>query len=369
MLVEAVDECPSTVSTIRSLVPRRFHSTEAFGEGDSSTITGGPRSAYEGLEPFIRASITDRIHDGIYETDIGHKSTLGSRVKRGEIRCPKMYRYGKRFADNAAGPERQQEFSTIVRWTKEPSSRASPNQGPWDDVEDAWGRGGYIERAVPRECKSYLPQEILRYMTRLELDQFGKESFATAVRRHPKRYAASFSNTQEPNWRVNGNPNLGPGTYAVELAESLTLPAPQGGAGDADPARPSIPFRVRRTPFDTRRLADGYKTLKPRFSTPRTALYSSELPRGTAGVASDPPDPPSTTMGERKAGGTIRTGAVCRKRLSPAAKVGGSSNGGGCGRPVEGWGTRQPVRAPRASFRDRSGARWLSAARGGINLE
>ncbi|CAM9698944.1 unnamed protein product, partial [Ectocarpus sp. 4 AP-2014] len=382
----AVDECPSTVSTIRSLVPRRFHSTEAFSDGDSSTLTGGPRSAYVGLEPFIRTSITDRIHDGIYETDIGHKSTLGGRVKRGEIRCPKMSRYGKRFADDAVGPERQQlmgpgyydtspgidstskssmilplprekcnydsyirrgvgqttgsaigpgqyearpvtstgsgrlEFSTIVRWTKEPSSGASPNQGPWDDVEDAWGRGGYIERAVPRECKSYLPQEILRYKTRLEVDHFGKESFATAIRRHPKRYAASFSNTQEPDWRVNGNPNLGPGTYAVELAESLTLPAPQGGAGDVDPARPSIPFCVRRTPFDTRRLADGYKTLKPRFSTPRTALYMSELPRGTAGVASDPPEPPATTMGERKAGGTIRPGTVCRKRLSPAAK-------------------------------------------------
>lgn len=135
------------------------------------------------------------------------------------------------------------------------------------------------------------------------------------------RYAASFSNTQEPDWRVNGNPELGPGTYAVELAESLTLPAPQGGAGDADPARPSIPFRVRRTPFDSRSLADGYKTLKPRFSTPRTALYLSELPRGTAGVVSAPPDPPATTVGERKAGEIIRPGAVCRKRLTPAAKV------------------------------------------------
>lgn len=103
-----MDECPSTVSTIRSLVPRRFHSTEAFSDGDSSTLTGGPRSAYAGLEPFIRTSITDRIHDGIYETDIGHKSTLGGRVKRGEICCPKMSHYGKRFADDAACQERQQ---------------------------------------------------------------------------------------------------------------------------------------------------------------------------------------------------------------------------------------------------------------------
>lgn len=75
-----------------------------------------------------------------------------------------------------------------------------------------------------------------------------------------------------------GNPTLGPGTYRIERAERLTLPAPSGGEGDADPSRPSTSFRACRSPFDVRRLAADYKTLKPRFSTPRLALYASELP-------------------------------------------------------------------------------------------
>lgn len=91
------------------------------------------------------------------------------------------------------------------------------------------------------------------------------------------RFAASFSKTQEPDWRVIGDPALGPGTYKVERAEPFTLPSPSGGAGDADTERPSPSFRTRRTPFDLRRLADGYKTLKPRFSTPRSVLHTSDL--------------------------------------------------------------------------------------------
>lgn len=74
------------------------------------------------------------------------------------------------------------------RWSPQPTSKTVANQGPWDDVKDAWGRGGYIESAVPRECKSYLPREVLWYMNHLELDHFDKESFTTAMRRDPKRY-------------------------------------------------------------------------------------------------------------------------------------------------------------------------------------
>lgn len=134
------------------------------------------------------------------------------------------------------------------------------------------------------------------------------------------RYAASFSNTQEPDWRVRGDPALGPGTYAVERAEAITLPAPQGGAGDADPARPSLPFCVRRTSFDTQHLAEGYRTLKPRFATPRCPLYASEPPGGA-------PAPPAadasvaTSAAERTAGELIYRGRRERRRLSPAAKV------------------------------------------------
>lgn len=61
-----------------------------------------------GLEPYIRTSITDRVHDGIYDTDTAHKSTLGGRVKRGEIRSPDICRHGTRFGDAPVGLERQQ---------------------------------------------------------------------------------------------------------------------------------------------------------------------------------------------------------------------------------------------------------------------
>lgn len=99
------------------------------------------------------------------------------------------------------------------------------------------------------------------------------------------RYAASFSNTQEPNWRVTGNPCLGPGTYAVERAAGFMLTA---GTGNADPTRRSPAFRARHTPFDLRYLADGYKTLKPRFSTPRSPLYVSELSGPSTSLAVTP---------------------------------------------------------------------------------
>lgn len=103
----------------------------------------------------------------------------------------------------------------------------------------------------------------------------------------------------------------------------LTYPAPQGGAGDADPARPSLPFRVRYTPFDTRHLASGYKTLKPRFSTPRTALHASELPGGARGAATDLSDaePSTITAAERIAGELIDSRRGRKKRITPAAKV------------------------------------------------
>ncbi len=58
-------------------------------------------------------------------------------------------------------------------------------------MKDAWGRGGYIESAVPRECKSYLPPEILWYTNYLDLDHLGKESLATAMQRNPKRWVES----------------------------------------------------------------------------------------------------------------------------------------------------------------------------------
>lgn len=73
---------------------------------------------------------------------------------------------------------------------------------------------------------------------------------------------------------MTGDPSLGPGTYAVERAEGSTC---LGGEGNADPTRRSPAFRARHTPFDLRYLAEGYKTLKPRFSTPRSPLYVSEL--------------------------------------------------------------------------------------------
>ena len=128
---------------------------------------------------------------------------------------------------------------------------------------------------------------------------------------------------------MNGHPALGPGTYAVERAETLVFPAPQGGAGDADPARPSLPFRVRYTPFDTRHLAGGYKTLKPRFSTPRSALYASELPGTGQGDGADLSNakPSAITAAERTAGELIdsKAGSV-EKRLTPMAKVSARSS-------------------------------------------
>eukprot|EP00752_Nemacystus_decipiens_P002912 g2710.t1 len=379
-----VDKCPSTVSSLRSLVPRRFHSTTSAStrHDDSTTLIAG-------LEPYIRTSITDRVHDGIYDTDTAHKSTVGGRIKRGEIRSPDICRNRKRFGEAPAGLERQQierpayydtstgfdaistsskslpfprgeckydsyirrglgqttgsaigpgyygweaattaaprrlAFSNIERWPPRPSSQTAPNRGPWDDVKDAWGRGGYIESAVPRDCKSYLPQEILWYMNHLDLDHLGKESFETAMRRNPKRYAASFSQTEAPDWRVVGDPALGPGTYAVERAEPLTFPAPQGGSGDADPTRPSLPFRVRYTPFDTRRLAAGYKTLKPRFSTPRSALNASELSsvrKAAAGVAGVR-HAATTAVAEKSAGNLVEPRTATKTRLTPAGKA------------------------------------------------
>lgn len=99
----ALDKCPSTVSTLRSLVPRRFPSATSASTRDDDSTT-----LIAGLEPYIRTSITDRIHDGIYDTDTAHKSTLGGRVKRGEIRSPDIYRHGKRFSEALAGPGRRQ---------------------------------------------------------------------------------------------------------------------------------------------------------------------------------------------------------------------------------------------------------------------
>lgn len=94
------------MSTLRSLVPRSFHPTASASTRDDDSTT-----LIAGLEPYIRTSITDRIHDGIYDTDIGHKSTLGGRVKRGEIRSPNICQHGKRFAEAPAGPGRQQVLS------------------------------------------------------------------------------------------------------------------------------------------------------------------------------------------------------------------------------------------------------------------
>lgn len=50
------------------------------------------------MEPYIRTSITDRIHDGIYDTDTGHKATLRGRVlsgKGGPVRTPDISCGGK----------------------------------------------------------------------------------------------------------------------------------------------------------------------------------------------------------------------------------------------------------------------------------
>ena len=129
------------------------------------------------------------------------------------------------------------------------------------------------------------------------------------------RYAASFSNTQEPNWRVTGDPSLGPGTYAVKSAEGCTF---LGGVGNADPVRRSPAFRARRTPFDLRYLADGYKTLKPRFSTPRSPLYASELSGPPRAVPVNPTA--TTTAAERMVGSVVHAKGDSERRQSPAAR-------------------------------------------------
>lgn len=36
------------------------------------------------MEPYIRTSITDRIHDGLYDIDVAHKATLSGRVLQGK---------------------------------------------------------------------------------------------------------------------------------------------------------------------------------------------------------------------------------------------------------------------------------------------
>lgn len=130
------------------------------------------------------------------------------------------------------------------------------------------------------------------------------------------RYAASFSNTQEPNWRVTGDPSLGPGTYAVERAEGCTF---LGGVGNADPARRFPAFRARHTPFDLRYLADGYKTLKPRFSTPRSPLYASELSGPPRAVPVNPTA--ATTAAEQIVGSVMHAKGDSERRQSPAART------------------------------------------------
>lgn len=114
---------------------------------------------------------------------------------------------------------------------------------------------------------------------------------------------------------MTGDPSLGPGTYAVERAEGFTFLA---GVGDADLARRSRAFRARHTPFDLRYLADGYKTLKPRFSTPRSPLYVSELSGPPRAV---PVTPVAATAAERMVGSVIHAKREGRRRESPAARA------------------------------------------------
>lgn len=50
------------------------------------------------MEPYIRTSITDRIHDGLYDIDVAHKATLSGRIlqgKDGNIRTPDISCGGK----------------------------------------------------------------------------------------------------------------------------------------------------------------------------------------------------------------------------------------------------------------------------------
>lgn len=69
------------MSTIRSVVSRG---------GGAETLHGGLHddathfsSAYAAMEPYIRTSITDRAHDGTYDTDTAHKATIAGRVVKG----------------------------------------------------------------------------------------------------------------------------------------------------------------------------------------------------------------------------------------------------------------------------------------------
>lgn len=82
----SVDECPSTVSTIRSVVPR---GSIELADEDDSTI-GGPNSACWGIETYVRTPITDRAHDGIYDIDTAHKTTLAGRVNGGMVPSPNI---------------------------------------------------------------------------------------------------------------------------------------------------------------------------------------------------------------------------------------------------------------------------------------
>lgn len=86
------------------MVPRRW--CETLDEGDSSSSTIGDLSsdsAYVGMDPFVRTAITDRAHDGVYDTDTAHKLTLAARVKRGDVRSPHISKGGSRFDDSSSG--------------------------------------------------------------------------------------------------------------------------------------------------------------------------------------------------------------------------------------------------------------------------
>lgn len=98
-IVSSIDECPSTVSTIRSAVPR---GPIELSNEDDSTI-GGPNSAYWGMEPYIRTSIIDRAHDGIYDIDTAHKATLASRVKSGMVSSPHIFSNEKQHTGGKSG--------------------------------------------------------------------------------------------------------------------------------------------------------------------------------------------------------------------------------------------------------------------------
>ncbi|CAM9706177.1 unnamed protein product, partial [Hapterophycus canaliculatus] len=144
-----------------------------MGPGHYDTSSGiDATSKSTNFLPFPKKECT---YDSYIRASIGQ--TTGSAIGPGK--------YGWRPATSTAPG--QLAFSNIVRWAKDSTSKTSAIQGPWDDVKDAWRRGGYIEGAVPRECKSYLPPEVLSYANHLNLDRLGKESLMTAVRRNPRR--------------------------------------------------------------------------------------------------------------------------------------------------------------------------------------